>query len=115
MKRAKWHNVSHKTSLHVMPFVVPPGQEPKSKARPPPDAWDIEAKRVLKAELARREITFKQLERLLRHSRGDDNISAAALAGRINRGTFTFAFALRVMVAIGVNALDLRSLTVRDK
>jgi hypothetical protein len=98
-----------------MPFAVPPGQEPKSKARPRPDAWDIEAKRFVKAELARREITFKQLERLLRDSPGDDNISAQALAGRINRGTFTFAFALRVLDAIGANALDLRNLTVRDK
>lgn len=71
--------------------------------------WDALAKRVLKAELARAGLTYKMLANRLEDLGIED--SDAAIANRISRGKFSFAFFLKCMAAIGVTELDLRDRT----
>lgn len=68
-----------------------------------PDKNDLsaEAARILKAELARRDITYKRLALLLGRDVNDKQLSM-----RINRGRFTFAFLIRVLRAIGAEKVD---------
>jgi hypothetical protein len=69
-------------------------------------AWEAEAKRILKAELARQGLTYKGLvNRLAALGIKDDE---RAIANRISRGKFQFTFFLQCMRAIGVNEVDLR-------
>ena len=60
-----------------------------------------EAARILKAELARKDITYKRLALLL----GSD-VTEKQLSMRINRGSFSFSFFVRVMRAIGTDKVD---------
>lgn len=98
-----------------MPFKLATGEVRKSGERPVPDVWDEEARGYIRAELARRSITYKALERLLKDWPGDDKTSAAALANRINRGTFSFGFALRILAAIQAERIELRHPTAKRK
>ena len=62
--------------------------------------WNLEAKRVLKAELARNGVSYKVLVTRLDTLGVKD--SEGAIANRISRGKFSFAFFLQCMQAIGV-------------
>ena len=62
--------------------------------------WEGEAKRVLKAELARKGIGYKVLAARLEAIGVYDNESA--IASRISRGRFSFVFFLQCMKALGV-------------
>lgn len=73
--------------------------------------WELEAKQVLKAELARCGVTYKALVKRLEAMGIEDN--EAAIANRISRGKFPFAFFLQCMKAIGVGEVDLRDRTLR--
>jgi hypothetical protein len=73
--------------------------------------WDSLAKRILKAELARAGLTYKALAKRLEAMGIEDN--ETAIANRISRGKFPFAFLLQCMSAIGVAELDLRDRTYR--
>ena len=69
-----------------------------------------EARRILKAEMARRDITFKQLAQALAAD-GDEEVEAVqTLINKINRGRFSFAFFIRASRAIGVDAVSLAPL-----
>ena len=65
--------------------------------------WENETRRILRAELARRDITYAKLARKL------TNISVseteASIANKLSRGTFSFVFFLQCMTAIGVTAV----------
>lgn len=63
--------------------------------------WEAEAKRVLKAELARAGVSHKVLVARLEGMGVEDN--PAALASRITRGKFSFVFFMQCMRAIGVD------------
>lgn len=63
--------------------------------------WEAEAKRILKAELARSGIRYKVLASRLESLGVEDNESA--IASRISRGKFSFAFFLQCMRALGVD------------
>jgi Domain of unknown function (DUF6471) len=63
--------------------------------------WEEEAKRVLKAELARAGVSHKVLVARLEEIGVEDN--TAALASRITRGKFSFVFFLQCMRALGVD------------
>ncbi len=63
--------------------------------------WEAEAKRVLKAELARAGVSYKVLVARLEAMGIEDN--TAALASRITRGKFSFVFFLQCMRALGVD------------
>ncbi|WP_112485509.1 DUF6471 domain-containing protein [Thiomonas sp. X19] len=68
--------------------------------------WEREARRILKALMARQECSAKQLSRLLQ-AEGLE-IEPKALSNRINRGTFPFAFFLQAAKALGVDSVDVR-------
>lgn len=71
--------------------------------------WEEFARRVLKAELARAGLTYKMLVKRLEAMGVRD--SEAAIANRVSRGKFSFAFFLQCMSAIGVTEVDLRDRT----
>jgi len=70
--------------------------------------WNSRAKRLIKSELAKREIDYIKLAKLMEAIGVDEK--QANIANKINRGTFSFSFALQIFRAIGVKHLDLRVL-----
>lgn len=75
-------------------------------AKPPAVDWDSEAKRILKAELTRAGVSYKVLAaRLVQMGIHD---SETAIANRISRGKFSFAFFLQCMSALGIDEVMLR-------
>lgn len=64
------------------------------------NSWETDAQRILKAELALKGVTYKQLAVRLKEIGVDD--SHTAIANRISRGKFSFAFFLMCMRALGV-------------
>jgi hypothetical protein len=68
--------------------------------------WTREARRVLRTELAAKDVSFKQLSRAL------DSIGIKeepkALSNKINRGTFSFTFFLQCMRALKIDTIKLR-------
>lgn len=64
-----------------------------------------EASRILKAELARRDISYKELARLL----PDENY--VQLKTKINRGSFSAGFFIKVLRAIGAMHVDITEKT----
>lgn len=62
--------------------------------------WDTEAKLLLKAELARRGISYKVLVAKLEELGVTE--SEGAIANKISRGKFSMAFFMQCMNAIGV-------------
>lgn len=67
--------------------------------------WEDEARAIVRAEMERTGKSYKHLEVLLTGV-GVRN-SAAAIMNRVNRGNFTFAFFLQLMVAMNCHELDL--------
>jgi hypothetical protein len=67
--------------------------------------WESEAKRVLKAELARQGVNYAELAERLAAIGVRDN--RAAIANRISRGRFSFIFFLQCMRALGVEEVRL--------
>jgi hypothetical protein len=69
--------------------------------------WQAQAKGLIRAELARRNLGYKELADRL----GEIGVkeSERNLSNKINRGTFTVAFLLQVMAALGVKNLQLDS------
>jgi hypothetical protein len=62
--------------------------------------WEVEAKTILKAELARGALSRKVLVARLEKLGVKD--SESAISNRISRGKFSFAFFLQCMRALGV-------------
>jgi 3-mercaptopyruvate sulfurtransferase SseA len=65
--------------------------------------WADRAKRFMKAELKRREVTYEELARRL----GEMGVreTKASVASKLSRGGFTAAFLLASMRAIGCPAI----------
>lgn len=84
----------------------PAGAKPCPRTRPIGTSWNKEAKQLLKAEMARRGVSYKELALLMGAESGDDE-SPTALITRVNRGTFTMAFFLEAVVAMGTKTIDL--------
>lgn len=61
--------------------------------------WNVEAKAILKAELARKDIGYKKLSQLLAQIGVDETPSA--ITNKMSRGTFSFVFFLQCMKALG--------------
>lgn len=68
--------------------------------------WEREARRILKALIVRDGCSAKELSRRLQKS--GLTIEPKALANRINRGTFGFAFFLAVANVLEVDRVDVR-------
>lgn len=67
--------------------------------------WEKEARQVLKSILERHGYLYKTLAEEL--STDDVPVTETALKAKINRGTFTFGFFLKVMHAIGVESVTI--------
>lgn len=89
--------------------------ESTDPTRPTPRAptvhspWHDEARRIIRSEMERRDISYKQLVHLLETQAGPPLDFAATernLISRISRGTFSFSFALQILRAMGVRSLD---------
>lgn len=67
-----------------------------------------EARRIVRAEMVRRGISFRDLAEAL-EAQGDGGPveSVQTLINKINRGRFSFAFFLRVSRALGLKSVDL--------
>lgn len=77
----------------------------KTSVRPPQDEWDTHAKRLIKGAMALHDYSYKSLARALEGV--GEEITESALALRINRGTFSLAFAIKVLTVMGVESVDL--------
>ncbi len=86
----------------------------KTAPREPLDPWDKEARRVIRLELLKAGQTPATLAKLLADS-GYGTNTEKALAQRIVRGSFTFAFALRVLATLGVENLEMSYVRVHKK
>ena len=67
--------------------------------------WNKDAKRVLRTELVRRGISYKMLSAMLEKVGVVE--TERAIQGKVARGTFTFAFFMQCMAAIGATKIDL--------
>ena len=70
--------------------------------------WNSKAKRIIKSELAKRDIDYIELAKLMKAIGVDEK--QANVANKINRGTFSFSFALQVFKAIGIEQFDLKDM-----
>jgi hypothetical protein len=68
--------------------------------------WTDRAKRFLKAELKRANITYEELARRLREQHGL-NETRVSVANKLSRGTFSAAFLMAALRAIGRERIDL--------
>ncbi|HEV7436826.1 MAG TPA: DUF6471 domain-containing protein [Pseudorhizobium sp.] len=71
------------------------------------EAYETKAKNILKAELKRRGITYAQLAERLKAVGANEN--ERNLANKISRGSFTAAFFMMCMDAIGTKAVSLET------
>ena len=70
-----------------------------------PPSWEDRARRLLKAELARADIGYRELaERLKKHGLQE---TEASIANKISRGTFSATFLLATLIAIGAETVRL--------
>ncbi len=70
------------------------------------DLWAGRARNLLKGELARRGLSYEDLAVKLQKIGVEEN--ANNLRSKINRGTFSAAFLLQVLQAIGASSIDVR-------
>lgn len=71
-------------------------------------SWEERAKRLLKAELARADVGYRELaERLKKHGMKE---SEASIANKISRGTFSATFLLASLKAIEADNLRLEDI-----
>ena len=73
-----------------------------------PPSWEERAKRLLKAELARAGVGYRELaERLKTHGMKE---TEASIANKISRGTFSATFLLASLVAIEAEVVRLEDI-----
>ena len=68
--------------------------------------WADRAKRLVKAELKRADVTYVELARRLREDQGLDE-TVGSVGNKLSRGTFPASFLLAVMKAIGRENINL--------
>ena len=69
------------------------------------EEWKKHAKNMLKAELTRRGISYEMLVAKLKAIGVDENYNS--INTKINRGSFSFVFALQCLSAIGAQEIRL--------
>jgi hypothetical protein len=70
-----------------------------------PPSWEDRAKRFLKAELKRADVSYRELaERLEKHGFKE---TEASIANKLSRGTFAATFFLAALTAIGCESIAL--------
>jgi len=73
---------------------------------PPDEQWQARVKAILKAELARRDISYRELASRLGALGITDN--ERNIANKLSRGTFTAAFFVACLDAVGCRTLRLK-------
>jgi hypothetical protein len=74
-------------------------------APPKQPSWEERAKRFLKAELKRADVSYRELaDRLKKHGLEE---TEASVASKLSRGTFAATFFLASLVAIGCASVAL--------
>ena len=68
--------------------------------------WSREARRILRAEIALKDIGFKELSRALEAE--GVHVDAKVLATKISRGTFSFAFFLQCLRPLKVETINIK-------
>jgi len=68
--------------------------------------WNQEARGLLRAEMARRKISYKILANRLEKIGVQESVKG--IANKIGRGTFSFAFFLQCMKALEIQHVELR-------
>src|SRR5438105_13729856 len=87
----RWMNAGHRAFA--------PAEQP---------SWEDRAKRFLKAELTRADVSYRELaERLKKHGLEE---TEASVANKISRGTFPATFFLAALTAIGCATIALEDL-----
>ena len=84
----------------------------------PRDAWNEQAKRLLQAQMALHDVSYKQLVSILQgqghvEEEKDVELLAQRLMTRINRGTFSVAFFLQVLRSIGTKTIDISHIPLK--
>ena len=69
------------------------------------DPWSLKARRLLKAELRRREVNYPQLAERLQAMGVQE--TKASITNKISRGSFTAAFLLQCTEVIGAKSIRL--------
>ena len=72
------------------------------------DEWYIKAKAIIKSELAKQDISYEKLSDMLHDIGVDEN--KMNIAYKLNRGKFSFGFALQIFKALGIKKLNLEDL-----
>ena len=72
------------------------------------DEWYIKAKAIIKSELAKQDISYDKLSDMLHDIGVDEN--KMNIANKLNRGKFSFGFALQIFKALGLKKLNLEDL-----
>lgn len=66
--------------------------------------WENEARRIVRAELVRRGITYERLANRLQAMGVQE--TERAIANKMSRGTFSFVFVLQCLAAIGAGSVS---------
>jgi 3-mercaptopyruvate sulfurtransferase SseA len=72
------------------------------------DDWNKKAKSLIKAELAKKDIGYDELSDMLKDIGIEEN--KMNIANKLNRGKFSFSFALQIFKALGLKKLILEDL-----
>lgn len=70
--------------------------------------WKKKAISIIKVELAKKDIGYEKLSELL--SELDVSETAGNIATKLNRGTFSFVYALQIFKALDIQRLNLEEL-----
>lgn len=70
--------------------------------------WGDRAKRFLKAELKRADVTYEELAKRLKKHGLDE--TAASVANKLSRGTFSAVFMLACLAALELEGMNLEDL-----
>lgn len=68
---------------------------------PPGQDWSQRAKRILKAEMQRRGVSYKELAETLRERGAGAGANEANIRNQINRGGFSAGFFIECCLAMG--------------
>ena len=68
--------------------------------------WEKEASRILRAEVVRRGITYRELARRLQELKVIE--TERSIASKLSRGSFSFVFGLQCCRALGIKTLEVR-------
>jgi hypothetical protein len=71
--------------------------------------WESEARRILKAEMARRGMTYQELAGLLQRSGISE--TERSIGNKMSRGTFQFTFVLQCTTVLGINDIHVQLAT----